>query len=320
VFLYGANGIGKTTLVKQQLSSIFSYTHQIQDEEPWTLGYGYIDCIYCKKELEISMHLYKTLISNKPLLSNQTSTSFINLVKAVKQQVIKGKIRYLVFDNIDEIVHRKLFRKIMAVRRALKDYVRIVMICNGCIPKLSFFDEFLATEANFFPIFMPPPSREHLKEVLRDKVNEITNPEVYSLFIDLIYSEYSQYTTHINYYLYLCKMIIPILFKELNMETLQIQDMQKIYNIRFRRIGKYFIRYFFLPITEHVKDIEYEDDWCDESFEYEKVLENGLTYLEGILLVAAYISSHNPISIDRKLFIRTKRLSIVSSIESIIRL
>jgi hypothetical protein len=266
------------------------------------------------------MYLYKTLISNKSLKSNETSTNFVNLIKTVKQQVVKGKIHYLVFDNINEIVNRKVFRKMMALRRALKDYVRIVMICNGCIPKLSFFDEFLAAEATFFPIFMPPPSKEHLKEVLRDKVNELTNPEVYSLFIDLIYSEYSQYTTHINYYLYLCKMIIPILFKDIDLGVVKVQDMQKIYNIRFRHIGKYFIKHFFLPVTEHVEDIEWEDDWCDESFGYGKVLKNGLTYLEGVLLVVTYISCHNPINVDRKLFIRTKRLFFLSLIENITKL
>eukprot|EP00826_Nyctotherus_ovalis_P054288 TRINITY_DN7100_c0_g2_i1.p1 TRINITY_DN7100_c0_g2~~TRINITY_DN7100_c0_g2_i1.p1 ORF type:complete len:231 (+),score=68.79 TRINITY_DN7100_c0_g2_i1:549-1241(+) len=230
--------------------------------------------------------------------------------------MVKKRTRYLVFDNVNRIVYRKVFRKIVGVMRVLKEYVRVVMICNGCIPKLSFFDEFMATDQSFFPIYMPPPSKDHLKTVLRDKISEIANPEVYSLFIDLLYSEYSQYTTHIHYYLYLSKAIIPMLLKENDLE--RVEDVKKAYNRRFRHIGKWFIANLYLPIDGEdidVEDVYYRESELDvqgsfatdECLKYAKEVKYGLTYLEGVLLISTYIACHNPVQSDKKIFFRTKR-------------
>ena len=107
---------------------------------------------------------------------NEISTNFEQLIAAIKHHAIKGKLHYFVFDNVNRLFGRKLFRRILVMKRILKDYIRVIMICNGFILELKFFDEFLLSEESFVPLYMPNPTKDCLKLVLKDNLNECNNP------------------------------------------------------------------------------------------------------------------------------------------------
>ena len=304
MFLYGSSGIGKTTLVKSALDKT-------------SLPYAYVDCIHHTNENDISRHLSLALLERAGQIPDETPISFAKLLEFIKHHIVYDKLHYFVFDNMTRMLHRKLFKKILALKSMLKHHIRVVIICDGFIPTTKFCNEFVLLSENFVQLLMPVPGKEHLQLVLRRKMEKIDHPEVFHIFVDLIYQAYAQYTNDIHYYLYLCKMMLPVFINGLDSSPVKEEDIPKLYSEKFRQAGKALIDNLYLPVG-NMSDIDIKVELYDETKEvdvfskeedtqiYGQTTKHGLTYLEGVLLVAAYIACYNPEQTDQKIFVKQK--------------
>jgi len=287
------SGIGKTTLVKYILSKGSS-------------PYFYVDCIEYNTESDISKYLLLNLMEMHRQIMKGSGYSFIKLSKIFKQITLYNRIHYFVFDNITRMLNRKLFKKLLALNYELRSRIRVIMICDGFIPKAKYCDEFTLLDAGFVQMLMPSPNKEHLQVVLKEKVKKLTHPEAFPLFIDLVYKNYSQYTYDIVYYIYICNTLLPIFLKDIKKKVLKENEIAKLYNENFRQVAKkLLVSNLYLPMENGIKEeyeynIEGSTDIRYSNVKYE------LTYIEGVILVAAYIACHNPEDTDQRFFTKQK--------------
>eukprot|EP00826_Nyctotherus_ovalis_P036944 TRINITY_DN3325_c0_g1_i3.p1 TRINITY_DN3325_c0_g1~~TRINITY_DN3325_c0_g1_i3.p1 ORF type:complete len:207 (+),score=54.49 TRINITY_DN3325_c0_g1_i3:461-1081(+) len=205
----------------------------------------------------------------------------------------------------------------MALKSALKNKLRFILICDGFIPKTKFCDELLLLEEGFVGVLMPSPSKEHLEAVLCSKLPWTSRRDIFSLFIDLIYQQYSQYTADIHYFLYICSILLPIFLKGVDLNSLKEDEIPKLYSEEFRKVGKALIANLYMPLS-CMEELNADACKYDETKEvnllskvedtqlYGQNTKHGLTYLEGVILVAAYIACHNPEQTDQKIFVKQK--------------
>jgi hypothetical protein len=287
--LYGLSGIGKTTLVKYILSKGSS-------------PYFYVDCIEYNTEQGISKYLLTNLMDMHKQIIKEPGHSFMKLSKSFKQRTLHKRIHYFVFDNITRILNRKLFKKLLALNYELRNHIKVIMICDGFIPRTKYCDEFTLLDTGFVQMLMLSPSKEHLQVVLNEKVDTLTHPEVFPLFIDLVYAQYRQYTYDIVYYIYVCNTLLPIFLKDISKRILKEYEIPKLYNENFRRMAKLLINNLYLPIRNIIEEANIKEsiEMVDCDMKY------GLTYIEGVILIAAYIASHNPEHTDQRFFTKQK--------------
>jgi len=247
----------------------------------------------------------------------EPTSSFAKLHGFIQKQIIYDKLHYFVFDNMTRMFNRKIFKKILALKSMLKHQIRIIVICDGFVPCNRFCNEFILLSENFVMMLMPVPTKEHLQVVLPKKMGDIKHAEAFPMFVDLVYQTYSTYTNDIHYYLYLCKMLFPIFTQSLDNKPIKEDDLTKLYNEKFRQAGKSLIENLYLPVGSmseiSTKTILYDETKDVDVFSkeedtqiYGQTTKHGLTYLEGILLIAAYIACYNPEQTDQKIFARQK--------------
>lgn len=303
--MYGSYGAGKTTFVHSVLSQVVK-------------SYGYIDCVLHTNELEIAKFLYQTLHERWKFHDPDVKTgSFLDIKKYLAKRTVGKQPIYFVFDNITRIFGRKLFKKVMALKSALKNRLKLVLICDGFIPKTKFCDELFLLEEGFVGVLMPSPSKEHLESVLVNKLPWTSRRDIFSLFVDLIYQQYGQYTADIHYFLYLCNILLPVFLKGVDLNNLKEDEIPKLYSEEFRRVGKALITNLYMPLS-CMEELNANASKYDETKEvsllskvedtqlYGQNTKHGLTYLEGVILVAAYIACHNPEQTDQKIFVKQK--------------
>jgi len=305
VFFYGPYGIGKTTFIKSVLSKTLKF-------------YGYVDCILHKDENEIAKFLFETIFGlmkfNDP---NLKINSFLTLKEYFYKRGSKKRPVYLVFDNITRLFGRKLFKKILSLKYSLRVEIRVILICDGFIPKVKFCSDFLLLEEDFIRVLMPSPSKEHLAVVLSDKLSLSSTEDAFNIFIELIYQQYRQYTVDIHYFLYLCDVMLPVFLKGIDLNNITEQDIPKLYSENFREVGKALINKLYIPLSSmeelDVKAIKYNDteeviffSKKEETQFYGQITRHGLTYLEAVILIAAYIACHNPEQTDQKIFVKQR--------------
>jgi hypothetical protein len=244
-------------------------------------------------------------------------TSFLDVKKYFDARTVGKRLIYMVFDNITRLFGRKLFKKILSLKSALKNRVRLILICDGFIPKVKFFDGFLLLEENFIRVLMPSPTKEHLGVVLSNKLSLNSREDVYKIFIDLIYQQYVQYTVDIHYFLYICDIMLPVFLKRIDINKITEHDIPKLYSEEFRLVGRVLVSNLYMPLSS-MKELSTKASKYDETKEvnlfskvedtqlYGQITKNGLTYLEGVILVAAYIACHNPEQTDQKIFVKQR--------------
>eukprot|EP00826_Nyctotherus_ovalis_P015289 TRINITY_DN14333_c0_g1_i2.p1 TRINITY_DN14333_c0_g1~~TRINITY_DN14333_c0_g1_i2.p1 ORF type:complete len:245 (+),score=45.92 TRINITY_DN14333_c0_g1_i2:370-1104(+) len=236
----------------------------------------------------------------------ESGFSFINLARYIKEHTLYNRTHYLVFDNLMQILNRKLFKKLLSFKYELRSRIRVILICDGFIPKTKFCDESILLDAEFVHMLMPSPSKKHLQVVLREETNKFSHPEAFPLFIDLLYAQYRQYTLDIVYYAYLCNTLLPVFLKDIGNDTLEEGEIHKLYNENFRRAAKLLINSLYLPIKDlsSISEETYYEVNNEQAYGYN--IRNGLTCLEGVVLVAAYVACHNPEQTDIQFFTRQK--------------
>ncbi len=296
--------MGKSTLVKNAM-----------DDTKTT--FVYVDCVQCSNENEISKYIAHTLFEKNPNSPSDLPNSFSKLVEKAKEKTIPQKFHYFVFDNTSRIYNRKLFKKLLSLKSMLRQHTKFILICDGYIPFTRYCTEFLLLSESFVQIFMEPPSCEHLKVVLSKMWGTMPHPEVFPVFVGLLHQSFSTSTNDINYYLYLSRLLYPVYIGDLTDEKVKEGEVSKLYTKKFK-VTVDALRYnLYLPVGS-LEDIDTRAEMYDETNQvdifskaeetqiYGQTTKNGLTYLEGVLLISAYIACYNPEFTDQKLFVKHK--------------
>ena len=238
------------------------------------------------------------------------STNFLALSRYIKKHILAENIHYFVFDNVTRIINKKLFKKILALKYQLRSRIRVIMICDGFPPYTKFRDNFILNAGEFLWYLMPIPTKEHIAIIVYEKMDNLVHPEIFEYFIDLIYQSFSHYIIDIGFYVYLTRQLYPAFIQNAKPELIKAKEFHKLYDEKFRRMGRDLVANLYVSIgkpnmIEKRKCQEFASDEIAEA--YGRFTISHLTYLQGILLVSAYIACHTPTYFDQRYYLK-KRL------------
>jgi hypothetical protein len=305
-------GTGKTTLIQDVLK-------ETKARAVWT------DCVEYQEDSLIATHILVELSLAPPTQEETLSQkSFAQLVEILTTATLNVAPHYFVFDHADKVFGEKLFRKLLVMKSRIEAFGRFIFICDGAIPNTKHCSEYLLLQESFMVLLMEPPTLSDLTAILGRQYAASPHVEYFGTFMGLLHGTFANYTCSIPYFAYLCSVLFPIYTEPLDRDAgkadrpkgpLPPAEVAKLYSGPFRKQMKQMLKTLFLPIqdvTAHWKDEEQRDESVNfamraDSQVYGQVTKHGLTYLEGILLVSAYIAACNPEVSDQRIFVQQKQ-------------
>jgi len=207
----------------------------------------------------------------------------------------KNEVTYIIFLHVGRILTKKILNKVLALNSKLT-YTRLILISEKCI--LNHYVTNTLFNNRFVIASMNPPNLLHLKRILYKKfADQCANEELFSNFLSIVYQEFSPYVMSIKYFEYLCRELLYVYIRNYDGISAVFEN---CYSQEFKHEMRNKLCNLFVPIiTEHKELGKHIENISSPQVNDRS---ETLVYIQGVILVSAYIACNSPIKNDIKLF------------------